>query len=185
MDARNGQKTIVVFGGRHPVKGDREYSEAVRLGSLLAAARYRVMSGGYSGVMEAVSRGALEAGGETIGVTMEIFRDLAPNPYLTREMRVRNFFERLETLTSSAQGFVAMRGGMGTLTELSLIWNMLQTKTMEYKPTVLVGKFWRPLLETVAGHLVISPDELDLFQYVDSAEEAVARLDQCLSKTAR
>ncbi len=184
MGATDNQRTIVVFGGRHPVAGDREYTEALRLGSLLAAASYTVMSGGYSGVMEAVSRGALEAGGKTIGVTMEIFGDLSPNPYLTRELRVRNFFERLETLTSSAKGFIAMRGGMGTLTELSLIWNMLQTKTMDYKPTILVGNFWRPLLESVAGHLVISPDELDLFQYVPSAEEAVARLDQCLSKTA-
>jgi hypothetical protein len=178
------QKTIVVFGGRHPVDGDLEYAEAVRLGSLLAAAKYAVMSGGYSGVMEAVSRGAKEAGGTAIGITMEIFGDLAPNPFLTREIRSRNFFERLEILTSSASGFVAMRGGMGTLTELSLIWNMLQTKTMEYKPTILVGKFWRPLLESVADHLVISREELDLFHYVGSAGDAVARLDQCLSNTA-
>ncbi len=73
---------------------------------------------------------------------------------------------------------------MGTLTELSLIWNMLQTKTMEYKPTILVGNFWRPLLESVADHLVISREELDLFHYVGSAGEAVVRLGQCLSNTA-
>jgi len=178
------QKTIVVFGGRHPVDGDLEYAEAVRLGSLLAMAKYAVMSGGYSGVMEAVSRGAMEAGGTTIGVTMEIFGSLSPNRFLTREIRSRNFFERLEILTSSASGFVAMRGGMGTLTELSLIWNMLQTKTMEYKPTILVGRFWRPLLESVADHLVISREELELFHYVGGAGEAVACLDQFLSNTA-
>ena len=167
---------IAVFGGRHPAPGDCEYAEAMRLGSLLAAANYAVMSGGYSGVMEAVSRGAKEAGGPAIGVTMEIFGSLAPNPYLTSEIRTRNFFQRLEILTSSAAGFVAMRGGMGTLTELSLIWNMLQTKTMVYKPTILVGKFWRPLLQSVADQLAISREELNLFLYVDSSEEAVARL---------
>ena len=170
------RKTIVVLGGRHPVTGDSEYAEAVRLGSLLAAANYAVMSGGYSGVMEAVSRGAKEAGGTAIGVTMDIFGNLAPNPFLTHEIRARNFFERLEIITSNASGFVAMRGGMGTLTELSLIWNMLQTKTMEYKPTILVGKFWKSLLQSVADHLVISREELDLFHYVDNADEAVACL---------
>jgi uncharacterized protein (TIGR00730 family) len=170
------QKIVVVFGGRHPTEGDPEYAEAVRLGSLLAAARYTVMNGGYAGVMEAVSRGVTQAGGTAIGVTMEIFGNLPPNPYLTREIRSRNFFERLEILASRAAGFIALRGGMGTLTEISLVWNMLQTRTMAPKPVILVGKFWRPLLQSVSDHLVISPEELDLFYYVDSADEAVVRL---------
>ncbi len=170
------QKAVVVFGGRHPVAGDSEYQEALKLGSLLAEANYAVISGGYSGVMEAVSRGARQAGGTAIGVTMEIFGNLPPNPFLTHEIRSRNFFERLEILVSKASGFVVMRGGMGTLTEVSLVWNMLQTKTMDPKPMILIGKFWRPLLQTVAKHLVISTEELELFHYVDSADEAVARM---------
>lgn len=170
------QKKIAVFGGRHPVAGDTEYAEAVRLGSLLAAANYAVMSGGYSGIMEAVSRGAVSAGGAAIGVTMEIFGSLPPNPFLTQEIRSRNFFERLEIITSNAAGFIAMRGGMGTLTEVSLIWNMLQTRIVENKPMILVGRFWKPLLQSVADHLVVSADELDLLHYVDNADEAVARL---------
>ncbi len=170
------QKTITIFGGRHPMEGDQEYAEALELGSLLARANYAVMSGGYSGVMEAVSRGASEAGGTSIGVTMEIFGSLPPNPYLTREIRAHDFFERLEILTAHASGFIAMRGGMGTLTEISLIWNMLQTKTMAPKPMILVGKFWRSLLLSIADRLVITPAELDLFSYVNSASDAVARL---------
>ena len=177
------QKSITIFGGRHPIEGDHEYAEAMELGTLLAGANYAVMSGGYSGVMEAVSRGASEAGGISIGVTMEIFGSLPPNPYLTREIRARNFFERLEILTAHAGGFIAMRGGMGTLTEISLIWNMLQTKTMAPKPMILVGSFWRPLLRSIADRLVITPGELDLFSYVDSAREAVAHL--CFIDSAR
>ncbi len=177
MDLQIGQKAVTVFGGRHPVAGDPEYREAYELGSLLAGAKYTVMSGGYSGVMEAVSRGAREAGGTAIGVTMEIFGGLPPNPFLTREIRARNFFERLEILTDHADGFIAMRGGMGTLTEISLIWNMLQTKTMPPKPMILVGRFWRALLRSISEILVISSGELDLFCYVDSPREAVARLD--------
>jgi uncharacterized protein (TIGR00730 family) len=171
-----GLKTVAVFGGRHPKEGDDEYAEAQRLGALLTSANYAVMSGGYSGVMEAVSRGAVGTGGTAIGVTMEIFGSLPPNPYLTQEIRARDFFERLEILISNACGFIAMRGGMGTLTEVSLIWNMLQTRTMPDKPMILVGGFWKPLLLSVADHLVIAPEELRLLHYVDSPEEAVSLL---------
>jgi uncharacterized protein (TIGR00730 family) len=173
-------EVIAVFGGRHPVEGDREYAEAVRLGILLANAGHTVMSGGYSGVMEAVSRGASEAGGTAIGVTMDIFGSLQPNRYLTREMRTRNFFERLDLLISSASAFLVLRGGMGTLTEISLIWNMLQTRTMPPKPVILIGDFWRPMLESVAGHLVISANELDLFHYAADVDDAFLRLQACL-----
>ncbi len=166
-------KIIAVFGGRHPVAGDPEYAAALRLGSLLTSATYAVMSGGYSGIMEAVSRGASEAGGTAIGVTMEIFGDLPPNRFLTREIRTRDFFGRLEILAAKAAGFIALRGGMGTLTEVSLIWNMLQTRTIDKKPMILVGNFWRPLLRSLAEHLVISASDLNLLNYVDNVDEAV------------
>ncbi len=166
-------KIIAVFGGRHPVAGDPEYAAARRLGSLLTSAAYEVMSGGYSGIMEAVSRGASEAGGTAIGVTMEIFGDLPPNRFLTREIRTRDFFERLEILAAEAAGFVALRGGMGTLTEVSLIWNMLQTRTIGDKPLILVGDFWRTLLRSLADHLVISASDLSLLYYVEDVDEAV------------
>ncbi len=177
-------KTISVFGGRHPRPGDREYAQAQCLGSLLAAGGYQVMSGGYSGVMEAVSRGVREAGGTSIGVTMEIFGSLPPNPYLTREIRTRDFFERLTVLTSKADGFIALRGGMGTLTEVGLIWNMLQTNTMRGKPVILIGEFWEPLLQGLASHLVISPADLGLLHLSPSAEAAVAMLHSLLNQSA-
>ncbi len=170
------RRIIAVFGGRHPIPGDAEYSEALKLGSLLASAGYDVMSGGYSGVMEAVSRGAVQAGGEAIGVTMEIFASFTPNPFLTREIRTRDFLERLHVLISQASGFIALRGGMGTLTEVSLIWNLLQTRTMSDKPMILVGKFWKPMLLSLAEHLAISSNDLALLQFVAGPDDAVARL---------
>jgi uncharacterized protein (TIGR00730 family) len=175
-----GQKLISVFGGRHPSPGEEEYQQAVRLGSLLAGRGYAVLSGGYSGVMEAVSRGATEAGGAAFGVTMEIFGSLAPNPYLTSEIRSRDFFERLEILTSKADGFIALRGGMGTLTEIGLVWNMLQTKTMLHKPLILLGAFWRPTLLALSSRLVISPQDLALLHFADSADEALELLRQLI-----
>jgi len=175
-----GLKLVSVFGGRHPAPGDEEYQQAVRLGSLLAGMGYGVMSGGYSGVMEAVSRGAVEAGGAAIGVTMEIFGRLSPNPYLTSEIRSRDFFERLEVLTSKADGFIALRGGMGTLTEIGLVWNMLQTRAMLHKPLILLGAFWRPMLQAVTNHLVISPKDLALLHFAESADEALDLLTRLI-----
>jgi hypothetical protein len=93
-----GLKAIAVFGGRHPAAGDAEYAEALRLGTLLASANYAVMSGGYSGVMEAVSRGAVQTGETAIGVTMEIFGNLPPNPFLTQEIRARDFLSAWKSL---------------------------------------------------------------------------------------
>ncbi len=175
-ETRLDQKIISVFGGRHPAPGDEEYQQALKLGSLLATRGYSVMSGGYSGTMEAVSRGVLQAGGTAIGVTMEIFGSLQPNPFLSREIRTRNFFERLEVLAAQADGFIALRGGMGTLTEVGLIWNMLQTKTLLHKPLILLGDFWRPLLRAVSDHLVVTRQDLDLLHYVKNADEAVTLL---------
>jgi predicted Rossmann-fold nucleotide-binding protein len=82
---------IAVFGGKHPAPGDPEYAEAVKLGSLLLSSGYGVISGGYSGVLEAVPRGAAEAGGTAVGVTKGIFGNLKPDPFLTSEIRTRNF----------------------------------------------------------------------------------------------
>lgn len=174
---QTNRRTISVFGGRHPKPGDGEYEQAVRLGSLLATRGFTVMSGGYSGVMEAVSLGAVRSGGEAVGVTMEIFGNLPPNRFLTREIRSRDFFERLSILASTASGFIALRGGMGTLTEVGLIWNMLQTNTMPPKPMILLGEFWQPLLQSVSDHLAISPGDLKLLRFAKAADEAVDLLE--------
>ena len=176
VELKGNPRRIAVFGGRHPVPGDAEYAEARRLGALLARNGYAVMNGGYTGVMEAVSLGATEAGGQAIGITMEIFGDMPPNRYLTEEIRARDFFERLQILAATASGYIAMRGGMGTLTEVTLIWNMLQTRTMEPRPLVLLGNFWKPALEALALHLVVAPAELDLLRFADTADEAVSLL---------
>ena len=170
------KNAVAVFGGRHPRPGDSEYEEARKLGRLLAEAGYAVMNGGYIGIMEAVSRGAREAGGHAIGVTMEIFGDMAPNPFLTQEIRTRDFFERLHVLISGAQAFIVFRGGMGTVTELSLAWNMLQTSVMPPKPLILVGEFWHAVLDTLSENLVIPPTDVNLRIVVPSAEEAVRHL---------
>src|SRR5262245_61308565 len=111
---------VTVFGSSRPREGDADYGEARALGQALARHGFAVCSGGYSGVMEAVSRGAKEAGGKTYGVTAEFFRAGKLNPWIDVEVKKQTWEERLFELIRMADGFVACKGGTGTLVELAV-----------------------------------------------------------------
>ncbi|HKY04046.1 MAG TPA: LOG family protein, partial [Blastocatellia bacterium] len=114
MVDRDRHKRITVFGGSRCGPDSDEYNEALRLGRLLVEAGFDVCSGGYYGVMEAISRGAHDAGGNVIGVTMLQFSS-SPNPYLKKIEPSADFYARLQTLIRESAGYVAFRGGMGTV----------------------------------------------------------------------
>jgi len=139
---------ITVFGSSRPREGDSDFAEARLLGRALAESGYSVCSGGYGGVMEAVSRGAKEAGGKTYGVTAEFFKAKL-NQWIDVEVRVATWQERLFELIRIADGFVACKGGTGTLVELAVVWEMLNKSVMPGKPFAVLGEFWRPILERV------------------------------------
>lgn len=143
-----GEKIITVFGSSRPAGGDADYAEARELGRSLAKEGFAICSGGYGGVMEAVSRGAKESGGKTYGVTAEFFRRRA-NPWIDVEIRTKTWRERLFELIRLGDGFVACKGGTGTLVELAVVWEMLNKSVMETKPFVTLGEFWEPVLERV------------------------------------
>jgi uncharacterized protein (TIGR00725 family) len=128
--------------------GSPAYDEAWELGQELAGRGITVCSGGYGGVMEAVSRGAREAGGATIGVTSRVFRARA-NAWIAREVRVANWQDRLFELMRCAQGYVVCRGGTGTLVELAVAWEMLNKGLMRGKPLAVLGPFWLPVIDRV------------------------------------
>lgn len=145
---RAWNQIITVFGSSRPFEGDADYEQARELGRALAARGFRVCSGGYGGVMEAVSRGTKEAGGSTLGITAEFFR-AAANRWIDEEIRVARWEERLFELIRSGDGFVACKGGTGTLVELAVVWEMLNKSVMTRKPFVALGDFWLPILERV------------------------------------
>ncbi len=122
------------------------YAEAQVLGRALASAGFTVCSGGYGGVMEAVSRGAKEAGGHTLAVTANFFRVRA-NQWIDEEIRVDTWQDRLFGLIERGHGFVACPGGTGTLVELAVVWEMLNKGAMKKKPLVALGEFWQPVIE--------------------------------------
>jgi len=139
---------IAVFGSSRPAEGDALYDDARSLGRALATAGFAVCSGGYGGVMEAVSRGAKESGGRTLGVTASFFRGRA-NRWIDEEVRVDSWQERLFELIRRGDGYVACRGGTGTLVELAVVWEMLNKRVMPRKPFAVLGNFWQPVIECV------------------------------------
>lgn len=145
-------RTIAVFGSSRRDEHSDLYREAYTLGGLLARAGYAVLSGGYQGSMAAVSRGAAEAGGRVIGVTCAIFDPLPPNPWLTEEIKAPTLLDRLAIMLDRADGFVAVRGGIGTLSEVTLAWSLLQTRSLAGKPLVLLGADWQPILDAFLAH---------------------------------
>jgi uncharacterized protein (TIGR00725 family) len=142
------EKMITVFGSSRPHEGDRDYGDARSLGAELARAGFAVCSGGYGGVMEAVSRGAKEADGKTYGVTAEFFKPKA-NAWIDVEVRMKTWQERLFELVRLADGFVACKGGTGTLVELAVVWEMLNKSVISPKPFAVLGDFWVPVLDRV------------------------------------
>ncbi len=141
-------RIVTVFGSSRPRPGEADYEEARELGGALAGRSFTICSGGYGGVMEAASRGAKEAGGRTLGITAEFFRSRT-NEWVDEEVRVKTWQERLFELVRCGHGYVACRGGTGTLVELAVVWEMLNKSVMPAKPFVVLGEFWRPILERV------------------------------------
>lgn len=143
------KKIITVFGSSRPHEGDADYEEARQLGRALAERGFAVCSGGYGGVMAAVSRGAKEAGGTTYGITADFFKKAKLNAWIDREIRVETWDARLFELIRRGDGFVACKGGTGTLVELAVVWEMLNKSVMAAKPFVVLGDFWQPIVERV------------------------------------
>src|SRR5258706_11258926 len=140
---------VTVFGSSRPREGEADYEEARILGRALAKHGFSVCSGGYGGVMEAVSRGAKEAGGKTVGVTADFFKAAKLNPWIDTEVRAKTWEERLFELIRLADGFVACKGGTGTLVELAVAWEMLNKSVISAKPFAVLGDFWTPVLDRV------------------------------------
>ena len=164
-------RIVTIFGGSKCGEHSDEYRQAIEVGRRLAEAGFTICTGGYLGVMEGASRGAREKGGRVFGIVMNQFKS-EPNRYLTDKVASEHFYERLQNLITRSIGFVALRGGMGTVTEISLVWNKMQTRVLEPRPLVLLGKTWRNVVRSWQDNLVVSDADVSLLDFADTAEEA-------------
>ncbi len=170
-------KTISVFGSSRPQPGSATYEEARLIGRLLAQAGCAVATGGYGGTMAAVSQGAAEAGGHVIGVTaaqMEVYRPMPPNQWVTEEIRLEVLRERVMHLVLYNDGMIVLPGGIGTLSEMSLAWSLMQVGDIGKRPFILYGPTWKRALETFFDGDYIKEQDYSLLQFAETPETAVA-----------
>jgi uncharacterized protein (TIGR00725 family) len=171
MIGEAGSRIVTIFGGSKCSEGSSEYEGARRLGHSLAQAGFTICTGGYLGVMEAASRGAREGGGRVFGIVMNQFKS-EPNRYLTDKVATDHFYDRLQNLITRSVAFVAFRGGMGTVTEVSLVWNKLQTGVLSPRPLVLVGEHWKAVVSCWCEHLAVSDADVGLLNFAADADAA-------------
>src|ERR671938_1261573 len=172
MISSSKEKIVTIFGGSKCGEDSEEYAQARRAGELLAERGFTICTGGYLGVMEGASRGAHERGGRVLGIVMNQFKS-EPNRFLTEKVASAHFYERLQNLIERSVGFIALRGGAGTVTELSLVWNKLQTRVIEPRPLVLLGDCWPKVIRSFRENLVVSEEDVSLLDFVETPEEAV------------
>lgn len=173
------KKEITVFGSARTKPGTQYYTEAERLGKLLAKEGYTTITGGGPGVMEAANKGAFEAGGASLGLNIELPHEQRINPYVKHGLGFHFFFTRKVMMTSPSQAFVVFPGGFGTLDEFFEVITLIQTGKMPQVPMILMGKeYWGMLdqfirKEVLEHHEAIEKSDLDLYTIVDSAAEAM------------
>jgi uncharacterized protein (TIGR00730 family) len=172
-DIENG---VSVFGSAR-VAADHPWYELTReTAACLVKHGFSVITGGGPGLMEAANRGALEAGGESIGLNIELPHEQRPNRYLTRSLDFHYFFTRKLMFVRYARAFVIMPGGFGTLDELFEALTLIQTERIQHFPVILVGsEFWSPVLDwidrSLEDHGLISPGDKELLLVAEEPHE--------------
>ncbi len=165
------EKTVAIFGTGRANPGDSAYTLAYETGRILAQAGFTIVNGGYGGTMEAAAKGAAEAGGKIIGVTCSAFKSSTANKYVTDTIISSSLDERLDTLIKLGQAYVVLPGGTGTLLELAKIWELKNKGFLEMnKMIILIGGFWRPLVDLIATD---EPDSGKYIKLADGPEQAV------------
>lgn len=168
---------VTCFGSARVGREEEMYHQGYLVGAALARRGVAVITGGGPGVMEAINRGCLEAGGLSVGCNIELPNEQALNDFVEVGIEFRHFFVRKMMFVKYARGFVIFPGGFGTLDELFESLTLAQTGKIEHFPIVLFGsEYWRGLLDWLRreslGRGLISPEDLDLVSLTDDPEEA-------------
>ena len=163
----SGLSAVAVFGSSQTDPGTRMWAEAERVGTRLAGAGFAVITGGYGGTMEAVSKGAADASGHVIGVTApQLFPGRhGSNPYVAELIEAEGLAGRIGAMMERAAGTIALPGSIGTATELLIAWNVnhiVRRNGGRHLPTVAVGGEWRKVAETLVTEVGAFPGDVHL-----------------------
>jgi uncharacterized protein (TIGR00730 family) len=181
---------VSVFGSARTKPGTKYYELAKEISEKLTREGYGIITGGGPGIMEAGNQGAKAGGGKSVGLNIRLPFEQFTNIYVDPDKSINfdYFFVRKTIFLKYSQGFIAMPGGFGTLDELFEALTLVQTSKIATFPVILVGsEFWGGLLEWIKATLLekeknISPQDLDLFHIVDTADDAVRIIDEFYSR---
>jgi uncharacterized protein (TIGR00730 family) len=182
---------VSIFGSARVASNELLYRQARRLANLLAKAGFAVITGGGPGIMEAANRGAVEGGGQSIGLNITLPFEQVPNPYANIQLDFHYFFARKVMFLKYACGFVCFPGGYGTMDEFFESMTLIQTAKVERFPVILIGEsFWKELYRWIRHNMLrehdfISPGDEDLCTITDDLDKAVEILKQGLADQQR
>jgi uncharacterized protein (TIGR00730 family) len=172
---------IGVFGSARISPADPRYEDAREVGARLARDGFAVATGGYGGLMAAVSRGAAEAGGHVIGLPMRPWAGRDPNPWVAETHWSDDIFERLRHF-HACDALLALPGGLGTLSEVTLAWAGLGTDPEITPPLLLLGSVWAEIYEQLRRLLVVDDQDFTLVHLVATPEEVVPALERAIGR---
>ncbi len=173
---------VTIFGSARTPEDSKFYKKAEETAQLLAQAGYAVITGGGPGIMEAANKGALGTKGKSIGLNIELPSEQKPNPYIETLLSFRYFFSRKTMFVKYASAFVIFPGGVGTLDEFFEAITLIQTERIHNFPVILMGgEYWNGLVDWMKKVLLtekyISPEDMDIFQIVETPQEAVESIE--------
>lgn len=175
----NSRRIVAVYGSAGVMPGEPDWQVAYEVGRALAEGGYAVLSGGYGGVMEACSQGAAEVGGHVMGAEVGLFKQRGQqlNQWVTEPVPFETLRDRLYFLVQRPDAFVVLRGGVGTLSEMALLWSLLQVGELSARPCVLVGPMWRRFIEVFAEVSTISGEDVRWLTLVERADQVVPAIE--------
>lgn len=168
-------KIVTIFGSSFPKPGENEYEFAYQLGKKLGEHGFTICNGGFYGTMEAAAKGASEAGSHTIGVTIGDFK-LEANKFIKEEIRCKNLFERITKLIELGDSYIVLKGGTGTLLELSAVWELANKNIIEKKPIAAVKDYWKDLVKLIDERMILENRDKGIVFLSDDLNEIVSYL---------
>jgi uncharacterized protein (TIGR00730 family) len=184
---------VAVFGSARAQPGSFVYEEVKRTSAAFAHMGCDIVTGGGPGLMQAANEGAATAGHpeRSLGIRIDLPFEQDVNPYVGESFQHQTFFSRLQHFVVASDAFVVVPGGIGTVLEMLMVWQLLQVKHIQNVPLILVGRMWRGLVEWTRESMLdprlhlVNAEDLDIPRCVDTADEAIALVRQLHAEWTR
>jgi uncharacterized protein (TIGR00730 family) len=182
--SKNERYRVTIFGSARARPGTFVYDEVKRVATALADMGCDIITGGGPGLMQAANEGAAAAKApernRSVGIRVDLPFEQDVNPFVELAFEHKNFFTRLHHFVLTSDAFVVVPGGIGTVLELTMVWQLLQVKHVAEVPLILVGKMWADLVDWARTHLLntqpplVNPEDIAIPRCVNTGDEALA-----------